>query len=293
MSLVLVLAGAALVLLALREVFHTLFHPAGQGPLTMLIFRSLWRASGPMGARARTLAGPTAMASAIAAWTALLVAGWALIYWPYLPERFIFASGLAPSTQGGFLDALYLSWVTQATLGYGDIAPEAAGLRLLAPLQATIGFGVFTAAVTWVLSIYPALSRRRVTAGLIHAIQEGERRTGANLRELAPAAAARRMEALTVALVTCRVDIVQYPSTVYFASPSTSLSLAAGLPAVTALASDPGLEHEARVAAGELSGAIDELAAALADEHLRPRGEGTDEILRAYRRHHRLDEDAS
>ena len=39
----------------------------------------------------------------------------------------------------GFWESLYFSFVTQATLGYGDFSPQSSGARLLATLQASIG----------------------------------------------------------------------------------------------------------------------------------------------------------
>jgi hypothetical protein len=54
--------------------------------------------------------------------------------------------------------------VTLATLGYGDIVPTSDLLRVLVPLEALVGFALLTAALSWVISVYPALSRRRSLA---------------------------------------------------------------------------------------------------------------------------------
>ena len=283
--------GVALVLLVLREVFHALFHPGGHGDLSMLVFRSVWAASGRLGQSARGLAGPISLVLVIGLWVAGLIVGWALVYWPAMPDSFIFASPLDARDQEGFDDALYLSWVTQATLGYGDIAPRTGVLRMVAPLQATIGFALFTAAVTWVLSLYPALTRRRSAAAMVHAMQESDARSGVGLAEMDPTTLARRMERVSDALSTLRIDVVQYPSTVYFAAPARSLSLAAVLPYVSSLARVDGDRLEVRPAAEELAAALDEFAVALDQQFLRVGGD-TETIMRAYRRHHGVqDED--
>ncbi|MFF8942469.1 potassium channel family protein [Streptomyces sp. NPDC014864] len=60
--------------------------------------------------------------------------------------------------------SVYLSLVTVATLGLGDIAPSADWLRIVAPLEAMVGFVLLTATVSWILGIYPALARRRALA---------------------------------------------------------------------------------------------------------------------------------
>jgi hypothetical protein len=62
------------------------------------------------------------------------------------------------------LDALYLSTVAMSTLGFGDIVPVDGWLRLVVPVQALVGFLLLTAAVSWVLQVYPAPARRRVLA---------------------------------------------------------------------------------------------------------------------------------
>ena len=279
--------GVALVLIVLREVFHNLFHPGGQGQLSMLVFRAVWAASGRLGESARALAGPISLVLVIGFWVAVLIVGWALLYWPAMPESFIFASPLDTGDQDGFGDALYLSWVTQATLGYGDIAPRSGILRMVAPLQATIGFALFTAAVTWVLSLYPALTRRRSAAAMIHAMRESDRRSGVALEAMDSTTLARRMERVSDALSTLRIDVVQYPSTIYFEAPAQSLSLSAALPYVAALARAEVDDLEVRPAALELAVALDDFAAALDQQFLHVGGD-TEAILRAYRRHHGL-----
>lgn len=278
--------GALLIALVLRELFHTLFHPAGRGDLSMAVFRLVWRLARRTGGRALRLAGPVAMVLVIALWGGGLLLGCALVYWPFLPGSFIFASPLEPGTQGAFVDALYFSLVTQATLGYGDIVPRDDLLRIVAPLQAIVGFGLFTGAITWVLSVYPALARQRTTAALIavaaKARQSPEHPEGAT----PPAFSSRSLQQATGAIAACRVDLLQYPSTFYYAAPDCTTSLAATLPWLAAVATGVESEdEEIRLAATELSGTIDQFAATVADEFLDLNGAATDQILRAYGEH--------
>ena len=284
MSVALPVVGALLVLVVLREVFHTLFHPSGQGGLTMLAFRAVWGLTGRAGAGARSLAGPLAIALVIALWVAGLVVGFALVYWPSMPESFIYSETLEPAAEDGFVDAVYYSWVTQATLGYGTIAPEQGVFRILGPLQATLGFAVFTLVVTWVLSVYPALHRQRAIASRTEAIRRAHDRDG-GARSLHPATLARQMGDLSSGINAVRVDFVQYPSTFYFAAPADTLDLAGALPYAAAIARTEGLADEARPAAAELGASLDLLAASLGEQHLGMREAATDEVLRAYRRH--------
>lgn len=291
MSGVLVAAGALLVAFVARDVFRTLFHPSGQGGLTIRVFRGVWALAGRRGAGARSLAGPVAMVLVIVLWVALSVLGWALVYLPALPEQFIFASGLEPQEEGDLLDALYYAWVTQATLGFGDIAPEGGVVRVLAPIQATLGFGLLTLVVTWVLSVYPALQRQRSAASLAHALRRSHEDHGWAVPDIHPTTLARQLERLADTLHGVRVDLAQYPSTFYFAAPASTLSLAAALPFAEKVAHADGHTDETRPAAAELAASLELLAATIAENHLRMPGAGAGEVLRAYRRHHGLPAD--
>ena len=292
MSVVLPVAGVALIFVVAREVFHMLFHPAGQGGLTIRVFQAVWKLTGRFGAGARSLAGPLAMLLVIALWVVLMVVGWALIYLPALPDGFIFASPLDPADETGFLDAFYYAWVTQSTLGYGDIAPVDALLRVLAPLQATLGFALFTMVVTWVLSVYPALQRQRAAAGLAHLLRRSHER-GASITEMHPTTAARQMERLSEMVNAVRVDFTQYPSTFYFAAPGSTLSLAAALPFAVGIAEADGYSAETQPAAAELASAIELFAASVGRQHLGMEDADATEVLTAYRRHQGLGEATS
>ena len=98
--------------------------------------------------------------------------------WPHFPDGFRFATELGPAAgQQGFVDALYMSLVTLGTIGYGDISPASDVLRLLVPLEALVGFALLTASVSWLLTVYPALSRRRSLAYEITLLREVTRRS--------------------------------------------------------------------------------------------------------------------
>jgi voltage-gated potassium channel Kch len=159
-----VVAGVVVILVIIRDVFHTLFHPSSRGALSSQTIRIMWGAFRAV-SRRRTerlsLAGPVSLLAVIALWTIAITLGWALVLWPLLPEGFLYDSGLEPEDNAGFRDAIYLSMVTLATLGYGDITPQDTWLRILAPLEAMLGFGIITAAISWILSVNPILSRRR------------------------------------------------------------------------------------------------------------------------------------
>lgn len=278
-----VLAGAALIFAALRDIFHELFHPAGRGSMSGALVRVVWRLfrrAARLRPGALALAGPAALVAVIAGWAALLAVGWALVYWPFLPDGFLFATGLDPSTQGGFLDALYLSLVTFTTLGYGDIAPTEGLLRLLAPLETLVGFGLLTASITWVLSIYPALSRRRTLAHEILLLRDAEPETEA---------AGALVGELVSRLTAVRSDFLQYPIIYYFHSTDEKESLARALPYLTRLAEEIGdsdAPAEVRLRSAVLRAAIDDLAETLGANFLSLPSAPTETTFAAYTRDH-------
>lgn len=140
--------------------------------------------------------------------------------------------------------ALHLSLVTVGTLGFGDITPAYPALRLLIPLQVLIGFILFTAAISWVLQIYPAPSRRRATARrlTLMATTGIEQILGAGETSVA----VQWLDSVTDALIAIELDLVQYGETYFFRDADADLSLAAALSYLPRL-----------LAAGTESGAIE------------------------------------
>lgn len=281
--------GVLVVLVALRDIFHTLWHPSGRGAISSWVMATVWR----LGRRRRergakgVLTGPTALLLVIVVWIALLVAGGALVYAPHIPEGVVFQSGLDVSERSAVLDAVYLSTVTLATLGYGDIVPVSGWLRIAMPLQALVGFALLTASVTWVLQVYPALTRRRALAvrlAQLRAIPHDEL-----LHDPHSSVAAPLLVELAAALAQARVDHTQYMETFYFRDRSEEASLPAMLGVASALA-DTGRSApraDVRAAAVLLSGALDDLAVVIDAQFLHVGG-GTDDVLAAYARTHQF-----
>ena len=111
--------GAGLILLMLLDVFYTLLYPHGSGPVSRTIMRGCWLLSRPTRGGASSIAAPVAMAAVIAAWAAMAVMGWALLYLPHLPGSFVYGDGVPQ--QGDFAEAVYISMVTLSTVGFGEV----------------------------------------------------------------------------------------------------------------------------------------------------------------------------
>jgi hypothetical protein len=279
--------GVALVLAALRDIFHTIWHPVGGGGFSRWMMRSIWRLSHRFTRRgqATALAGPLAMVAVVCMWTSSVIAGWTLIYWPHLPHDFAFAPGLDPHRSMGLLDALYLSLVTVATLGFGDIVPEAGWLRVAAPVQALIGFALLTATVSWVLQIYPTLMRRRRLAIKLDALRRSD--AAGVLARSDGAFGTVLLNDLADDLMEARVDFVQYGESYYFHDGEERSSLATSIGYAVDLAgtAQRSPREDVRLAATVLEHALDDLAAVLDVRFLHVGGD-TARIFDAYAADH-------
>ncbi|NUS09505.1 MAG: two pore domain potassium channel family protein, partial [Nonomuraea sp.] len=208
------LVGVGLVLAVLRDLFHTLWHPTRHGGVSRLVMTSMWRLARRSRLRPRMvgLVGPLAMVTVVGLWAVIIILGWAIIYWPHMPGAFTLTPGSRAAQQPALLDSVYLSLVTVATLGLGDITPGEAWLRLISPLEALVGFALLTATVSWVLEIYPALTRRRVLAirlALLH-------RSAPTTEHIDTVAGAALLDSLATEVVRVRVDFTQYAEAYYF-----------------------------------------------------------------------------
>ena len=276
--------GALLVLLALRDIFHTIWHPSGRGGISRRLMGAVWRL-GRGGRTLRPLTGPLGMVAVVLVWVALIACGWALIYWPHLSDGFAFGDSLEPAGRGGVIDALYLSMVTLATLGFGDIVPTATWLRIAVPVQALIGFALITAAVSWILQVYPALNRRRTLAVRLSLLQRVD--TLGRVAQAGSGVAAVVLHDLAIGFAQLRVDLTQYAETYYFRDGDAERSL----PAMLGVALQLG-EHAAASADEDIRYAGDLLSQAVADflhvvdVHFIDVGGPVEAIAAAYARDH-------
>lgn len=287
-------AGVALIGLVGRDAFDALFHAEGRGTASRLITRTVWHVF----RRARTrpgslsLAGPVALVTVITTWAGLLVLGWALIYWPHMPGGFRFDVGVEAAGPD-FVHALNLSLVTLTTLGFGDITPTSEALRLILPLEALLGFGLLSASISFLLSIYPALSRRDSLAYEISLLRAAEAEGDLLVDALAPDATERLLAELTSRLITVERDLVHFPISYYFSAGDQRFSLPVAAPYLLELARrgmDEAQPKPVRFRARLLMQAIDDLARTTATEFHRSDATTPEQLLREYARDHRLHE---
>lgn len=276
-------AGTVLVALTLRDVFYTLWSPGGNGSLSRWWSRALWRVAHRFGPGALQVAGPAVLVCVIVTWGAAVVAGFALLYSPHLPDGFLYAGGLDVAERGGVVDALYLSSVVLGTLGFGDIVPTADGPRLLTALEGLIGFGLLTAGVSWVQQVSPVLARRRALAVVLTHIHRLHPDPGAGAP---PEPDLLRHLALEIAAI--RVGLHQFDQTYYFRDRDTTEAPSAVLPYAWTLAQS-GLSSPTdagRESAALLDVALRDLAGVLADRFV-PGPADPSQVFTRYAHDHR------
>jgi hypothetical protein len=291
MDLVWTLIGIALIALTLRDIFDVLFHPLGRGTIARHVVRSVTGiARRTRGVRTvGLLAGPLSYVAVVGTWAMLLAVGWALIFLPQLPQGFAFGSGLDPAEHSGFFDALYISLVNLTSLGYGDISPASPSLRVLGPVETLFGLGLLTASISWLISIYNAISRRDSFAHEVLLTKNAEEQLGNKLADADPELLERMLTSFTEQLIATRRDLIHFPITHYFRTEDEERALSGLLPFLSSLVDEAAAEdqpHALKVRAEMLRMAIDDFAETLR-ARLRMPGETTDATLEHYQSDHR------
>jgi hypothetical protein len=168
------IAGGAIVLVVLADVFLTVLFPgSGHGPLRRPVsklvshaFRAVARLAGPRRAHeVLSYRGPVLVVVSIAVWPVVLTCGWAMIYLPVLGHAVTASSGTVPHD---WATAFYYSAFAVTTLGTGDVVPQTGLYRFLLVTEAAIGFAVLTMVITYFLSVYNAITERKTVGGALH-----------------------------------------------------------------------------------------------------------------------------
>lgn len=281
MDVVFTVLGIAIILVALRDMFHTLLHPAGSGGISSVVLSVAWRLSRATGHRFGPIVGPAGMVVVIGIWVALQVVGWALIYLPGVPEAFTYSPGVNPAAYSDFAEALYFSFVTFTTVGFGDVAVIDPWMRHATPLEALTGFALLTSALTWFTQIYPPLTRRRALALRLHGFVESK--GVEQIPALDPVTLSRMLDTVANDVASVRVDFLQHSEGFYFAENEAQLSLARQLPVALRLR-DAAMEREeaeVQLSVRQLAVALDDLAVTLRSQFLRS-GDGAEEVFEAF-----------
>jgi hypothetical protein len=213
------------------------------------------------------------------------VLGFTLIYLPHYPGDF----ALQTATRTPFLGALHISLANITTVGSAAAYPRATWLQILTPAEALIGFGLLTAAVAYLLQLYPVLSRRRSLAYEIHVLGDAARQLSLSVARMEPTTTSQLYADLTSSLIAVERDLVKFPIAYYFADTDPRFALSATLPTLRELAESgggPGNPPAVRLRAMMLRQAIDDFARTVESRFLSGPHRSTLEALSAFAHDH-------
>ena len=169
-EIALTIAGAAILVMVFYDIHATVLRATKQpGPFSSLLNRSFWRtakrATQNLDRRRRhrilSMVGPLLMPALVTLIILMLLTGFALIYLPRLSTEFKIDD---PADTSRIFQAFYISGVTFLTIGYGEIVPISYLTRTLAIFEAVTGLAIISLSITYLLSVYGALERKRVVA---------------------------------------------------------------------------------------------------------------------------------
>lgn len=225
------------------------------------------------------------MVTVIVLWVLLQGLGWGLVYYPHVPADFTYSDGIDPHSLPAFAEALYFSFVTLATVGFGDMVPSGSWIRWVTPLQALTGFALLTAALTWFNQVYPPLLRRRALAQELARLAEVG--YADQVPELPVDPVCARLAAVTDRVEEVRIDFFQHTEGFYFREKTADLSLPRQVAYAVRLSEPGSAASSAAVQSGrrQLSVALDRLATTV-DQTFLHCGGTTDEVFADYLRQH-------
>ena len=175
MSVLIVLLSLALIVVVLWDAFETIVLPrrvTRRVRLTSLYYRVTWRPWRAFCLSIKTrkrreallsVYGPLSLLALLSLWAITLIFSFALLHWALGTQL------QTPDAQRGFGTYLYMSGVTFFTLGFGDVIPLMRLGRMLAVVEAGVGFGFLALIIGYLPVIYQGFSAREVNISLLDA----------------------------------------------------------------------------------------------------------------------------
>jgi hypothetical protein len=249
--------GVALVLVIVWDAFETILVPRRIGRrvrLTRYFYVVTWRIWRVLALRQRTPSrregmlgfyGPISLLLLLLCWASGLIFAFALL--ELASNR---SAGLVAHTFGM---TLYASGQTFFTLGYGDYTPTTPLGRLLAVLEAGLGFGFLGTVVGYLPTMYAAFSQREIEISLMDA-RAGSPPTAAEFLRRTPPLAGGRCDDILAAWERWAGQLLEthisYPQLAYYRSQHSNQSWLAALVTIldstAVLLARPGAARESQ-----------------------------------------------
>jgi hypothetical protein len=190
------------------------------------------------------------------------------------------ANGILPFS---FLDVdREFNVLSTISTGQGMVAPW---IRMIAGLEAMIGFGIVTASISWLLSIYPIVEARRSLAHQATLLHASEKMSGLDLLRDGVDDAPAILMSIAHDLSVLRNQMAQFPISYYFYVGERRTTLAGILPYLAELA-DRSLKNDVpvqlRIPGIMLRGAVEDFSIMLAKTFLHMGPDTESEVLQAY-----------
>lgn len=170
-SFLLAALGIASLLTAAVDAFWTtLWVDATPAPVSNALASAIWKGTRrlfPSGRRRlRSLAGPISLLAILVLWIVLVWAGWTLLL-SADPHSLVSTRQAKPVDLAG---RIYFVAYTMFTMGNGDYYPAGDGWELITSLMTASGMVVVTLAISYTLSVLPAIVQSRTMASEIHGL---------------------------------------------------------------------------------------------------------------------------
>ena len=160
------------------DAFQTIIlprRPSGRFRITRLFYIATWQpwcfvaeriSNRKVREQIYSVYGPISLLLLLALWAALLVVGFALLYFA-LGTPFADSMNQHGSPLSNLRTDLYVSGTTLFTLGLGDVTPTRLLARALVVLQSGTGLGFVALVIGYVPVIYTAFSHREVSVAML------------------------------------------------------------------------------------------------------------------------------
>ena len=171
MSLLLAIAGIALIGLTLLDAFWTTLSLHGSAPVSGRVARGLWvlnlRVPSPVQKWISPAVGTLIVLAVMLTWIVMLWGGWWLLF---SADPSSVAEGGPIPILAGHLDRAYFVGFSIFTLGVGDFVATTRFWRMAAVVSSASGLVLVTLSITYLVPVLSAVMKKRQTAGIVHSL---------------------------------------------------------------------------------------------------------------------------